>query len=204
MVDYVWGIKMKKIVVLLLIALLVVGLFVSCNDENPKAKPTKEQTKEVVGTTIESLIPYIKFARDLFQPGNSPDSVKAEMQLNREGAYEMIYGIQPTVTTDASENSLSAYIVIEDSGLEETVELTDLEYSPSDDIVSGKLSLDYSLGDENLTISIIVKCDFAISLTMDVISTVNYSYVKYCGTEYDLASFDEEINSFLEKWPTLT
>ena len=195
---------MKKIVVLLLIALLVVGLFVSCNDEAPKAKPTKEQTEEVVETTIESLIPYIKFARDLFLPGNSPDSVKAEMQLNREWAYEMLYEVQPTVTTDASENSLSAYIVIEDSGLEETVELTDLEYSPSDDIVSGKLSLEYSLGDENLTISIIVKCDFAISLTMDVISTVNYSYVKYCGTEYDLASFDEEINSFLERWPTLT
>ena len=195
---------MKKNVVLLLIALLVVGLFVSCNDESPKAKATKEQTEEVVETTIESLLPYIRFARNLFETGNSPDSVKTEMKLECELTYEMIYEMQPTVTTDASENSLSAYIVIEDSGLEETVELTDLEYSPSDDIVSGKLSLEYSLGDENLTISIIVKCDFAISLTMDVISTVNYSYVKYCGTEHDLASFDEEINSFLEKWPTLT
>lgn len=190
---------MKKIVVLLLIALLVVGLFVSCNDEAPKAKATEMEAKNVVEATLESFLPYIQFARRLVVDTQDPDTVKTNMKTSLEAEYEFIYGETVTVTPDASNDSLSANVVIEDTEFNETLEMTNLKYSPSENIISGNLSLDYTSGDEELPISIEVKCVFAFSFANADANTITYFYVKFCGKEYELDAFNEEMENALNE-----
>lgn len=190
---------MKKIVVLLLIALLVVGLFVSCNDEPQKAKATEMEAKNVVEATLDSFLPYIQFARRLVVDTQDPDTVKTNMKTSLEAEYEFIYGETVTVTPDASNDSLSANVVIEDTEFNETLEMTNLKYSPSENIISGNLSLDYTSGDEELPISIEVKCKFAFSFANADANTITYSYVKFCGKEYELDAFNEEMENALNE-----
>ena len=190
---------MKKIVVLLLIALLVVGLFVSCNDDVPKAKATEMEAKNVVEATLDSFLPYIQFARRLVVDNQDPDTVKSNMKTSLEAEYEFIYGETVTVTPDASNDSLSANVVIEDTEFNETLEMTNLKYSPSEKIISGNLSLDYTSGDEELPISIEVKCEFAFSFAKADANTITYSYVKFCGKEYELDAFNEEMENALNE-----
>lgn len=195
---------MKKPVVLLLIALLVVGLFVSCNDEPQKAKATEMEAKNVVEATLDSFLPYIQFARRLVVDNQDPDTVKANMKTSLEAEYEFIYGETVTVTPDASNDSLSANVVIEDTEFNETLEMTNLKYSPSEKIISGNLSLDYTSGDEELPISIEVKCVFAFSFANADANTITFSYVKFCGKEYELDAFNEKMAAILEELPFMT
>ena len=190
---------MKKIVVLLLIALLVVGHFVSCNDEPQKAKATEMEAKNVVEATLDSFLPYIQFARRLVVDNQDPDTVKTNMKTSLEAEYEFIYGESVTVTPDASNDSLSANVVIEDTEFNETLEMTNLKYSPSENIISGNLSLDYTSGDEELPISIEVKCEFAFSFANADANTITFSYVKFCGKEYELDAFNEEMENALNE-----
>lgn len=195
---------MKKIVVLLLIALLVVGLFVSCNDEPQKAKATEMEAKNVVEATLDSFLPYIQFARRLVVDTQDPETVKTNMKTSLEAEYEFIYGESVTVTPDASNDSLSANVVIEDTEFNETLEMTNLKYSPSANIISGNLSLDYTSGDEELPISIEVKCEFAFSFANADANTITFSYVKFCGKEYELDAFNEEMENALNELPFMT
>ena len=190
---------MKKIVVLLLIALMVVGLFVSCNAEPQKAKATEMEAKNVVEATLDSFLPYIQFARRLVVDNQDPDTVKANMKTSLEADYEFIYGETVTVTPDASNDSLSANVVIEDTEFNETLEMTNLKYSPSEKKISGNLSLDYTSGDEELPISIEVKCEFAFSFANADANTITFSYVKFCGKEYELDAFNEEMENALNE-----
>lgn len=189
----------KKVVSLLVLALIVGLLFVSCNDKPQKAKATEMEAKNVVEATLDSFLPYIQFARRLVVDNQDPDTVKSNMKTSLEAEYEFIYGETVTVTPDASNDSLSANVVIEDTEFNETLEMTNLKYSPSEKIISGNLSLDYTSGDEELPISIEVKCEFAFSFANADANTITFSYVKFCGKEYELDAFNEEMENALNE-----
>ena len=189
----------KKVVSLLVLVLIVGLLFVSCNDKPQKAKATEMEAKNVVEATLDSFLPYIQFARRLVVDTQDPDTVKANMKTSLEADYEFIYGETVTVIPDTSNDSLSANVVIDNSEFSETIEMTNLKYSPSEKIISGNLSLDYTSGDEELPISIEVKCEFAFSFANADANTITFSYVKLCGKEYELDAFNEEMENALNE-----
>ena len=193
---------MKKILILLLAALMIVGLGVSCKEDS-KPVASEKQAENVTIATLGSMLSIGEYAYEIAD-GADPDTVKAVMDPILKAEYESLFEKTVTVTSVVTTNSLSVDIVDEDNINEFKVETTKLSYSDTDDIVSGSFKLYVTGRDEGTTISIDASGDFAVSFTKVGVSTITYSFVKYNGTEYDLAAFNDAMKKLLENWPEFT
>lgn len=192
---------MKKIIVLLLAALIIVGLGVSCKEE-PKVAP-EETVDYVVESTIDTFGVFGEYVYALAYDEEAPADVKAEMDSDLEVLFETFFGeveVESTVTS----TSIDADIIDEDHINELKVGVTGLKYNETTESISGSFTMYAAVRYEGISKTSDVKGDFDISFTKKGVSSITYSSVKYNGTEYDLAAFNDAMKKLLENWPKFT
>ena len=189
---------MKKFIVLLLAALMIVGLGVSCKEE-PKVAP-EETVDYVVESTIDTFGVFGEYVYALAYDEEAPADVKAEMDSDLEVLFEQFFGeveVESTVTS----TSIDADIIDEDHINELKVGVTGLKYNATTESISGSFTMYAAVRDEGISKTSDVKGDFDISFTKKGVSSITYSSVKYGGTTYDLAAFNEAMKKALEDFP---
>ena len=190
---------MKKFIILLLAALMIVGLGVSCKEE-PKVAP-EETVDNVVESTIGTFGVFGEYVYALAYDEEAPADVKAEMDSDLEVSFETIFGEEVEVESTVTSTSIDADIIDEDHINELKVGVTGLKYNETTESISGSFTI-YAKGrEEGASVTYDVKGDFDISFTKKGVSSITYSSVKYCGTTYDLAAFNEAMKKALEDFP---
>ena len=190
---------MKKFIVLLLAALMIVGLFVSCK-EGPKVAPP-ETVDNVVESTISTFYIFGDYVYELAYEKINPDVVKAEMDPGIKEIFKEEFEETVEVKSTVTSTSINAEIKDEDNINTVKVDISGLKYDETTERISGSFAV-YATGkEEGNPITYDVNGTFDISFSEKGVSTIEYTSVKYCGTEYAVAAFNDEMKEFLENWP---
>ena len=190
---------MKKFIILLLAVLMVVGLCVSCK-EDPKVAP-EEIVEDVVDSTVETFYLFGGAVYSLAYSGTEPATVKAEMDAYiktvLELEFEEPFSVQSVVTT----TSINADIADASNIKTLKVDISSLEYNETTESITGNFAVKATGREDGATITYDVSGKFDITFEEQGASTITYSSVKYCGTSYDLAAFNEAMKEALKDFP---
>ena len=195
---------MKKFIVLLLAALMIVGLCVSCK-ENPPVAP-EEIVEDVVEGTIETFELFDENVFALATGVYTPEETKTHLDPYLKAALEYFWECNDvTVESVITENSIYADVLGNSNLNELKVKTSNLEYHDDPkDSVSGSFTI-YATGrEEGTSVTYDIKGTFEISINVPGTSSITFTSVKYRGTEYDLAAFNEAMKEALKDWPSAT
>ena len=195
---------MKKFIVLLLAALMIVGLCVSCKEDLPVAP--EEIVEDVVEGTIDTFGLFGKPVYYLASGYYTPEETKTHLDPYLKDWLEYYWECNDvTVESVIKENSIYADILGNSNLNELKVETSNLEYHDDPkDSVSGSFTI-YAKGrEEGASVTYDLKGTFEISTTKPETSSITFTSVKYRGTEYDLAAFNEAMKEALKDWPPTT
>ena len=190
---------MKKFIILLLAVLMVVGLCVSCK-EDPKVAP-EETVEDVVESTIDTFYLFGEYVYKLAYYEMDPTTVKAQMDEGIEDAleaeFEVPFSVQSVVTT----TSINADIADASNIKTLKVDISSLEYNETTESITGNFAVKATGREDGATITYDVSGKFDITFEKQGASTITYSSVKYCGTSYDIAAFNEAMKEALKDFP---
>ena len=195
---------MKKFIVLLLAALMIVGLCVSCKENLPVAP--EEIVEDVVEGTIDTFGLFGEPVYALASGHYTPEETKTHLDPYLKNNLEYYWECDDvTVESVITENSIYADILGDSNVNELKVETSNLEYHDDPKYsVSGSFTI-YAKGrEEGASVSFDVKGTFEISTYVPGTSSITFTSVKYRGTEYDLAAFNEAMKEALKDWPSVT
>ena len=175
---------MKKFIILLLAALMVVGLCVSCKEDLPVAP--EEIVDDVVNGTLACFELTGDSILEIAVDKKDPDLVAVELEHDLKD----IFASATEVNVDAETDSLSIKITAEVNHY--SISITKLSYSKTEDTISFNFSISAGWRDEGVSKTIDVKGSFKGERTGEPSAT--YSEVKFDGKSYDPKAFSEELN----------
>ena len=173
---------MKKFIILLLAALMIVGLCVSCKEDLPVAP--EEIVEDVVNRTITCFVLSGDSLEELAYEKKDPDLVAVELEHD----LKEIFASGTDVKVDAETDSISIKITADVYHLSASV--TGLSYSETKKAISGYFSISDSKREEGVSKTMDVKGSFESGMED---GSATYSEVKYNSKSYDPKAFSEEL-----------
>ena len=174
---------MKKFIVLLLAALMIVGLCVSCKEDLPVAP--EEIVEDVVNNTMACFYLSDDSITELVVDKKDPDLVAVELEHD----LKEIFASATEVNVDAETDSLSIKITAETYN--HSISVTKLSYSETEKTLSFNFSISMGWRDEGVSKTMDVKGSFKGVEAGEASAT--YSEVKFEGKNYDLKAFNEAL-----------
>jgi hypothetical protein len=180
--------EMKKFIVLLLAALMIFSLCVSCSEPDPKkAEPSEEIVNNVVNYTMGCFSMCVESVDELAFKVKSPTVVASELKAALEEELT-------TATVEVSATYTTLKIDLSEDLDRASIKISGISGKQEGHRVSGKFSISMSERNEGATLSCEAKGSFDVGQET---RTISYSSVVFLGVDYDVAPFNEKINEII-------